>query len=865
MKVVAVVAEKPSVMQALASALGGCGAEFEGRFLGERVWYRLAATKGHLFALDFVEAYDDWEAVEPRELFEAPLRLRPAGPVAEVREACQEADDVVLCLDDDAEGDAICAEVADLCCREKKTRLYRARFSATTKADVERAFRNLGEPDWNAAEGVAARQELDLRVGVAFTRFLTTHFRQKFAGLDSSTLSFGPCQTPTLGFVVRRQDEITHFVAEDYWVLSAESADLDDGGGLRWVRRKCFDFDLAAEMARFGDVANGEEYGVVEEAETSSVSTRAPPGLSTVDLLKLGSRLLRLSPKETMRLAEKLYLEGLISYPRTETTRYPASFDLQGTLRAQLDDPRWPDGLVAELLADEEHRGAVTRRLAEGNTGVDAGDHPPVTPTTVVSPGSAAAYYSSGPAARVYELITRRFLASLCGPATSETASLRLRHEPTGELFDVSRTAEVEPGFRRAFWRRDESPSSSSSSSSSLAEVARFRELFPRGRKVSLRVAKTPTKRQTVAPSLLTEAECVELMEKHRIGTDASISAHLSVVCERGYVLVDRTSRRLEATQLGVALYRGLSRVDDDLVRPHVRAQIEDLCALVSKGVADRRDVVEFALEHFCRKFDYLVQQVASIDQLFEALFDDRPADQQQTLVDEPRFCLDGESNHYFGLVKRRKPARLVNTHTFDVVALPQGGDYTASSGVPCPTCRSEAVWFRLHDLNASKHAPQRRKTITFPLCPRCFDRHDDETAKKKKPLYDECPLPDAHPLVQKYLVSEGGLDTPSSSGVKKKKGCVILEPASSTTPKLLTTRHPIFVGVFASIVKTARLQGDRLLEITFAEGDSPLDDGALVCRRTLDDPLVRSLIAVAPAKLASPPPPPKNGKGRRR
>ena len=95
------------------------------------------------------------------------------------------------------------------------------------------------------AEAVLARQELDLRVGVALTRFTTRHFQGKYAGLDSKTLSYGPCQTPTLGFVVRREDEIATFEPEPYWVVTATGA---WGGGplpLAWERGRCFDKALA--------------------------------------------------------------------------------------------------------------------------------------------------------------------------------------------------------------------------------------------------------------------------------------------------------------------------------------------------------------------------------------------------------------------------------------------------------------------------------------------------------------------------------------------------------------------------------------------------------------------------------------------
>lgn len=78
-------------------------------------------------------------------------------------------------------------------------------------------MRTLTPPNQNDANAVDARQEIDLRIGVAYTRFQTMRLKNKFSGLSESVISYGPCQFPTLGFVVDRFWRIQKFKPEDFW------------------------------------------------------------------------------------------------------------------------------------------------------------------------------------------------------------------------------------------------------------------------------------------------------------------------------------------------------------------------------------------------------------------------------------------------------------------------------------------------------------------------------------------------------------------------------------------------------------------------------------------------------------------------
>ena len=103
---------------------------------------------------------------------------------------------------------------------------YRANFSALTNQELSYAYNNLGHPDKYQAMSVDARQELDLKIGVAFSRLMTRSFldmaREKFRLKDQKVISYGPCQTPTLWFCVQRHKEIQNFRATEYYYVSAQ-------------------------------------------------------------------------------------------------------------------------------------------------------------------------------------------------------------------------------------------------------------------------------------------------------------------------------------------------------------------------------------------------------------------------------------------------------------------------------------------------------------------------------------------------------------------------------------------------------------------------------------------------------------------
>ena len=126
--------------------------------------------------------------------------------------------------------------------------------------------------------------------------------------------------------------------------------------------------------------------------------------------------------------------------------------------------------------------------------------------------------------------------------------------------------------------------------------------------------------KKTTAPGYLTESELIGMMEKHGIGTDASIPTHIQNIQNRNYVRLE-TGRRLIPNKLGMVLVQGYHQIDSGLVLPKVRSDIEGQCNRIAQGEMEKDQVVTRAIEIFEEKFAFFVKNINRMDVLFASSF----------------------------------------------------------------------------------------------------------------------------------------------------------------------------------------------------------------------------------------------------
>lgn len=170
--------------------------------------------------------------------------------------------------------------------QEEFQQTYRAKFSSLVKQDIWQAFSDLKDgPNLNESLAVEARQQIDLKIGVAFSRFQTGYFRRKYNNLNTKLVTYGPCQTPTLAFCVERNDEINSFLSNPFYrVVPTIYLSDQQSCVINWTDDRTYDpeaaYAIKAEVEQVGQVR------VVESTNKEGTKGR-PEALHTVHMLKV--------------------------------------------------------------------------------------------------------------------------------------------------------------------------------------------------------------------------------------------------------------------------------------------------------------------------------------------------------------------------------------------------------------------------------------------------------------------------------------------------------------------------------------------------------------------------------------------------
>ncbi len=512
--------------------------------------------------------------------------------IRSLKNLAKKADSIIIATDFDREGELIGSDALS-CCRDVNTTapVSRARYSSFTKPEITHAFENLVEMDDNLAQAGETRQDIDLIWGAALTRYLTL---AKFAGYGN-VRSSGRVQTPTLALIVERERERMAFVPEDFWVIKGTFDASATTGPTSSEGEEVFTASHAT--AKFKDEARAQAAMAAIEGQTSATvvsiekkkrTQAAPTPFNTTSLMAAASAE-GITPARCMRMAESLYMDGYISYPRVDNTVYPSTLDLASLVEMLEKNPAYAPYCQKLLKGGPIH---ATRGKKETT------DHPPIYPTAAATPDDLGASEY-----KLYNLIARRFLATLSGAATIEGTKVML--DVNGEGFAAKGDVLLNKGYREIYpygLKKDET-------------LPPMEE----GQRIAFNQA-TCTKDQTKPPARFSQGKLIQEMERLGLGTKSTRHA----IIERLYTVKYIQNDPIEPSQLGIAVIDALDSFAPHITHPEMTAELEAGMDQIAEGHATKNDIVMASRELLSHE---LADLISRTEEVGEALRDAVAAD----------------------------------------------------------------------------------------------------------------------------------------------------------------------------------------------------------------------------------------------
>ncbi|MCQ4152786.1 MAG: DNA topoisomerase I [Archaeoglobi archaeon] len=497
--------------------------------------------KGHIIELDFPRKFKSWTKTRLLDLINAELvkKEKEKEIISLLKELGKNAERVTIATDYDREGELIGVEALEMISRDD-LKVDRARFSAITKDEILKAFQNPSKVDFNLASSAMARQKIDLIWGAVLTRFISLSSGR----LGKDFLSVGRVQTPTLRLIVEREREIENFRPEKFYEILLEFEGFEAKHPARYK-----DLEKAREIfSKIGD------YATVKNFSSDSKIEAKPIPFNTTEFLRAASAFM--PPHIAMSVAENLYINGYISYPRTDNTTYPPSLNLKEIARAFLDSEFSKE---AKLVLDQKE--IVPSRGRKETT-----DHPPIYPTAVANRRQLTANEW-----KIYELVVRRFLATLAENAVWEIRNAEL--ESNGIKFLASGRKLIRPGWRDIYIY-------------SKAEEVNLPPLKA-GEKLRIKNKRIEEK-ETKPPPRFSPATLIKLMEKLNLGTKSTRHEIIKKLLSRGYI----DGNPYRPTNIAFSVIEVLKEGAETITLPDMTAKLEEEMDRIAEGTKSEAEVV---------------------------------------------------------------------------------------------------------------------------------------------------------------------------------------------------------------------------------------------------------------------------------
>ncbi len=533
-----IITEKPQAAAKIAASLG----KSNRKAMGGTYYYEVerdgkkiivACAAGHLYTLT---QKTSGSGIPVFDLYWAPKYLVIKGDFTKkfydmILKLAKGASSVTIATDYDIEGEVIGLNIVRYLCGQPDAN--RMKYSTLTSAELNNSYDNKQKHlDWGQAIAGETRHYLDWIYGINLSRALMDAIKTtgKFR-----IMSIGRIQGPTLNIIVQRENKIQAFKSKKYWqafITIKNKKDLE----LKY-EKDLFD---KKELEKFKELKGKT---VVAETKKKSQSIQPNPPFSLTALQMEAYKVLGLTPTRTLQIAQSLYLNGLISYPRTSSQKLPPSINYKHILKK---------------MAERYHAEKLIKRDTpiEGK-GTDSA-HPSIYPT-----GEHGNVKITGEDLKLYDLIARRFIALFCENAVVDRKTITAKYKDM--KFSLGGSEIKKKGWMEIYPIKVDEKDIPDTNGNFKINKVRTEE------------------KETQPPKRYSPASILSELEKRNLGTKATRAAILETLYDRNYI----ENRSIQATPLGLSLVSTLEKYSPIIIDEKLTRQFEREMGLISGDEKD--------------------------------------------------------------------------------------------------------------------------------------------------------------------------------------------------------------------------------------------------------------------------------------
>ena len=471
--------------------------------------------------------------------------------IKELKAAAKSVDNIFLATDLDREGEAIAWHLREALGADKFN-YSRVRFNQITKDAILKSFEDPKEIDINLVDAQQARRFLDRVVGFELSPLLWAKVARN--------LSAGRVQSVALRLLVEREHSIQKFKPEEFWEVSFTAADKERAIiSFNLNRKKSDPLLQAVEAQKIAELISTSELSIAEVTQKPVKSKPKAPFITST-LQQAASTKLGFNVKRTMRTAQKLYENGLITYMRTDAPALSAE---------SIADAR----MYIETNLGDKYLTNAPRIYSSSENAQEA--HEAVRPTNA-STKSDSLLSASDEEKKLYELIWQQFIGSQLPDAEYLATNAKINLDEY--IFSATGREVVFDGYTRVVKSKSDDPDSLILPSLQNGQVLMLNELDNK-------------QKYTKPPARFSEAALVKELEKKGIGRPSTYANIISTIQDRGYVEVE--NRRFFVKKIGMIVSDRLVSCFDDIMDYSFTANFENQLDRVANGELKWKEVLD--------------------------------------------------------------------------------------------------------------------------------------------------------------------------------------------------------------------------------------------------------------------------------